>query len=99
MARASRSASAGTLRIAVIGGGVIGFACALELRKRGAQGAIYEQGAELGGGATIRAAGMLGLASEAAAEAETPGLFELARRSAALWPAFASGVERQGGAI
>jgi glycine oxidase len=97
MARASGSASSASLRIAVIGGGVIGFACALELRRRGAQVAVYERGLELGGGATIRAAGMLGLASEAAAEAETPGLFELARQSAVLWPAFASEVERQGG--
>ena len=45
----------------------------------------------------MRAAGMLGLASEAAREEEAPGLFGLARRSAGLWPAFAADVERQGG--
>ncbi|MEP7210523.1 MAG: glycine oxidase ThiO [Alphaproteobacteria bacterium] len=97
MARAPISGNTGSLRIAVIGGGVIGLACALELRRRGAQVAVYERGVELGGGATMRAAGMLGLASEAAAESEAPALFGLARRSANLWPAFASDVERQGG--
>jgi glycine oxidase len=97
MARAPASGNTGSLRIAVIGGGVIGFACALELRRRGARVTVYERGAELGGGATIRAAGMLGLASEAADEHEAPALFALARRSAALWPAFAADAERQGG--
>jgi glycine oxidase len=96
MARAPASQNTGALRIAVIGGGVIGLACALELRKRGAHVAVYERGLELGGGATIRAAGMLGLASEAA-EAEGSALFGLAQRSADLWPAFAAEVERQGG--
>lgn len=86
----------GSLRIAVIGGGVIGLACALELRRRGARVVVYERGLELGAGTTARAAGMLGLASEAD-DGEASPLFHLARRSASLWPAFARDVERWGG--
>lgn len=97
MARTPALGNTGSLRIAVIGGGVIGLACALELRRRGAQVAVYERGAELGGGATMRAAGMLGLAAEAARKEEAPAVFGLARRSAGLWPAFTAEVERQGG--
>ena len=53
--------SNGTPRIAVIGAGVIGLACALELKRRGADVAVYERGTELGAGVTVRAAGMLGV--------------------------------------
>ena len=51
-----------SLRVAVAGGGIIGLSAALELRARGAEVAVYESGLELGAGATVRSAGMLGAA-------------------------------------
>ncbi|MBI1358912.1 MAG: FAD-dependent oxidoreductase [Alphaproteobacteria bacterium] len=97
MSRAPHSRNNGSLRVAVIGAGVIGLSCALELRRRGAEVVVYERGVELGGGATIRAAGMLGLASEAAQEKDAPAVFGLAHRAALLWPDFAADVARHGG--
>jgi glycine oxidase len=84
-------------RIAVIGAGIIGLACALELKRRGADVVVYERGTELGAGVTVRAAGMLGAAFEWALEAEQLALAALARRAGELWPDFAAGLERQGG--
>lgn len=78
-------------RIAVIGAGVIGLACALELGRRGAVVRVYEAGETAGAGTSSRAAGMLGLAFEApeyASEAHA----NLARRSMQLWPDFAAGL-------
>ncbi len=85
------------LRVAIVGAGVIGLSSALELRRRGAEVVVYDRGAELGGGASIRAAGMLGAAYEGALEAETPALFGLMQEAAALWPGFAKDVEKLGG--
>jgi glycine oxidase len=85
------------LRVAVIGAGVIGLSCALEMRRRGAEVAVYDRGAELGGGASIRAAGMLGAVYEGALESEAPALFNLMQEAAGLWPAFAKDVEKMGG--
>jgi glycine oxidase len=81
----------------VIGAGVIGLACAQELKRRGADVVVYERGMELGAGVTVRAAGMLGAAFEWALEAEQLALAVLARRSGELWPDFAAQLERQGG--
>ena len=89
--------SSGSLRIAVIGAGVIGLACALELKRRGADVVVYDRGAELGAGVTVRAAGMLGAAFEWALEADQLAMAALARRAGELWPDFAAGLERQGG--
>jgi glycine oxidase len=85
------------MRVAVIGGGVAGLACALELRRRGAEVAVYERGTELGGGVSQRAAGMLGVGFEWGLEAEARALAGLALRAGELWPEFASRVEAQGG--
>ena len=46
----------GSLRVAVVGGGIIGLSAALELRGRGADVTVYESGTELGAGVTMRAA-------------------------------------------
>jgi glycine oxidase len=89
--------SSGAPRIAVIGAGVIGLSCALELKRRGADVVVYERGMELGAGVTVRAAGMLGAAFEWALEADQLGLAALARRAGELWPDFAAGLERLGG--
>jgi glycine oxidase len=66
----------------VVGGGIIGLACALRAHERGLDVVVLERG-EPGGGATRAAAGVL------APDPETPGFTALARRSAELWPAFA----------
>ncbi len=67
----------------VVGGGVIGLACAMRARQRGLDVVVLERG-EAGSGATRVAAGVL------APDPETPGFTELARRSAELWPPFAA---------
>jgi glycine oxidase len=66
----------------IVGGGIIGLACAFRARGRGLDVAVVERG-KPGRGATSVAAGVL------APDPETPGFTALARRSADLWPAFA----------
>lgn len=87
----------GALRVAVVGGGIIGLSAALELKARGADVAVYESGTELGAGVTTRAAGMLGAAFEWAIEAEQRAMAALARHAGMLWPDFAARIERLGG--
>lgn len=87
----------GSLRIAVVGGGIIGLSAALEMRARGADVAVYESGIQLGAGVTVRAAGMLGSAFDWALEADQRSLAALARHAGMLWPDFAARIERMGG--
>lgn len=87
----------GSLRVAVVGGGIIGLSAALEMRTRGADVAVYESGMQLGAGVTVRAAGMLGAAFEWALEADQRSLAALARHAGMLWPDFAARIERMGG--
>jgi glycine oxidase len=86
----------GALRVAVAGGGIIGLSAALELRARGAEVSVYESGLELGAGATMWAAGMLGAAFEWAIGREQQALAALARHAGMLWPEFAARIERLG---
>lgn len=83
--------------IAVVGGGVIGLACAWRLAQRGAEVHLFERG-EIGKEASHAAAGMLAAQCEAAVHpparateysARTP-FFELGLHSRALYPAFAA---------
>jgi len=67
---------------AIVGGGIIGLACAFRAQQRGLRVCVLDRG-PAGGGATRAAAGVL------APDPETPGFTALARRSAELWPAFA----------
>jgi glycine oxidase len=69
--------------VAIVGGGIIGLACAFRAQQRGLSVCVLERGAP-GGGATRAAAGVL------APDPETPGFTALARRSSELWPAFAA---------
>lgn len=91
------SRKAAPLRVAVVGAGIVGLSIALELRARGTEVAVYDRGLELGAGVTIRAAGMLGVAFEWAAEDVHRSLAALARHAGMLWPDFAARLERQGG--
>ena len=78
-----------TLRIAIIGGGVIGMCCALSLSDRGAKVTLIDRGLP-GKGASWAAAGMLAPAFEAAAEPNAhPQLFELCMEAAQVWKSFA----------
>ncbi|HEV7693535.1 MAG TPA: FAD-dependent oxidoreductase [Hyphomonadaceae bacterium] len=86
-----------SLRIAVIGGGVVGMACALELKARGADVSVYERGTEIGAGVTARSAGMLGAAFEWGLEQDQLALAALARHAGEIWPDFAAKIERLGG--
>jgi glycine oxidase len=67
----------------VVGGGIIGLACAWRAEQRGLRVCVLERGAP-GCGATRAAAGVL------APDPETAGFTALARRSADLWPSFAA---------
>lgn len=94
----SHSRNMGSLRVAVAGAGIIGLSAALEMRARGAEVAVYDSGLELGGGATMRAAGMLGAAFDWALESEQRALAALARHAGMIWPDFAARIERLAGA-
>lgn len=91
------SAKPAGLRIAVVGAGIIGLSAALEMRARGADVVVYDSGTDLGAGATIRSAGMLGAAFEWAAEEDQKALATLARHAGMIWPDFAGRVERLAG--
>lgn len=83
--------------IAVIGAGIIGLSCALELADRGLDVSLYDK-AWPPRGASWAAAGMLAPAFEAASE---PGihaqLFELCDHSAQMWPAWSDALEARTG--
>lgn len=98
MPPAANNRTTGSLRVAVVGAGIVGLSTALELRARGADVAVYDSGVELGAGASVRAAGMLGAAFDWALEAEQRSLAALARHAGMLWPDFAARVERLAGA-
>src|SRR3954471_4160995 len=68
---------------AIVGGGIIGLACAWRAQQRGLRVCVLERD-EAGSGATRAAAGVL------APDPETPGFTALARRSSEVWPAFAN---------
>ncbi|OYW43520.1 MAG: hypothetical protein B7Z38_01025 [Rhodobacterales bacterium 12-64-8] len=91
------SAKSAGLRIAVVGAGIIGLSAALEMRARGADVVVYDSGTDLGAGATIRSAGMLGAAFEWAVEEDQKALAALARHAGMIWPDFAGRVERLAG--
>lgn len=91
------SAKATSPRIAVVGAGIIGLSAALEMRARGADVVVYDSGTDLGAGATIRSAGMLGAAFEWAIEEDQKALAALARHAGMIWPDFAGRVERLAG--
>ncbi|MCR9270084.1 MAG: FAD-dependent oxidoreductase [Hyphomonadaceae bacterium] len=81
--------------IAIIGAGIIGLSCALELANRGTDVTLYET-AWPPRGASWAAAGMLAPAFEAVGvEGGHPNLFELCECAVRLWPAWADALERE----
>jgi glycine oxidase len=83
-----------SLKIAIIGAGIIGLACAWELLKRGAHVTLLDRHWPPMG-ASWAAAGMLGPAYEAVSEDTAhPHFFELCQRSANMWRAFAADLEQ-----
>jgi glycine oxidase len=82
------------MRIAIIGGGVIGLAIGWRLASRGAEVDLFERGAA-GRGASWAAAGMLAAGCET--EPGEADLGTLNRASLALWPDFAAGLEAASG--
>jgi glycine oxidase len=84
-------------RIAVIGAGVIGLACALSLRRQGAVVSVYDRHPSSGEGASGRAGGMIAPAYEAARGEAGDAFLSFALHSAGLWPGFASDIERLSG--
>lgn len=77
----------------VVGGGIIGLACAYRLAQDGARVAVLER-ERPGSGASGAAAGILAPGHEGHGD---PVLQELGARSYALWPAFAAEIERASG--
>jgi glycine oxidase len=75
--------------LVVVGGGVIGLACAWRARQAGASVLLADD--SLGRGASFAAAGMLAAVTEAHFGEE--GLLELNLRSAAVWPGFKDELE------
>ena len=81
-------------RVHVVGGGVIGLACAWELSRNGHQVTVVAPQPGRDGAAWV-AAGMLAPVTEA--QFGEPELTALLRRGAALWPAFAADLEQASG--
>lgn len=84
-------------RIAVIGAGAAGLACAFELVRRGARVCVFEAG-KAGRGALAASGGMLAAGFETAFEARDPARFApLAIRARDLWHDWASQIEQATG--
>jgi glycine oxidase len=82
--------------VAIVGGGIVGLACAWRARLRGLSVTLLER--DRVGGATSRvAAGMLAPVSEVEFGATGRRVLELGLRSAELWPGFARELEEAAG--
>ena len=81
--------------IAIIGAGIVGLSCALELADRGVRVTLYDKQWPPRG-ASRAAAGMLAPAFEAIGAADHhPNLFEFCDTSAGLWPDWADRLEKR----
>lgn len=87
-------ASAGQLRVAIAGAGVIGLGIAWQLARAGCTVDVFDAGMP-GQGASHAAAGMLAACAEA--EAGEEDLLVLNRLSQSLWPDFAAALEAAAG--
>jgi len=87
-------ARANSIRVAIVGAGIVGLGIAWRLAARGATVAVYERG-KAGSGASHAAAGMLAACCEA--EPGEEALVALGRESQARWPDFAEELGRASG--
>lgn len=81
---------------AVLGGGVIGLACAWRARQLGRSVLLVERD-RLGSGASNVAAGMLAPVAEAEFGGAAQAVLEMNLRSAAMWPGFATELAQASG--
>jgi glycine oxidase len=79
-----------TIRVVIIGAGIMGLGIAWRLGQHGATVTLFDEG-KAGGGASHAAAGMLAICAEA--EPGEEALVALGRTSQALWPQFAAELE------
>lgn len=79
-----------TLRVAIVGAGVIGLSIGWKLARAGASVTVFERG-RAGRGASFAAGGMLAATLES--EEKPAALARLARHSLSLWPHFADELE------
>ncbi len=81
------------MKVAIIGGGIIGLAIALELRAQGVQTVVFDKSPH-GSQTSLAAGGMLAPQKEAHA----PGPFlDLCLRSRTIWPKFAAAIAERSG--
>jgi glycine oxidase len=85
------------MRVAVIGAGVVGLATAMELSERGAEVALYERSADLGGNASWLAGGMLAPFCEGESAPEL--VIEQGAKALAWWARHVPGVAREGSLV
>lgn len=83
-------AAKSTIRVVIVGAGIMGLGIAWRLGQRGAAVTLFDAG-KAGGGASHAAAGMLAICAEA--EPGEEALVALGRASQALWPHFAAELE------
>jgi glycine oxidase len=88
--------SESTVDLAILGGGIVGLSVAWRARGSGMSVVVLERD-ELGGGATNVAAGMLAPVAEVEFGKAGRRVLDLGVRSASMWPAFASELERDSG--
>ena len=92
-----KRASSPPFRVQIIGGGIIGMACAVELADAGCEVVLNDPGI-LSDTASWAAAGMLAPTFEASAEPEAhPQLFAACQQSRDLWPDWHHRIERLSG--
>jgi glycine oxidase len=94
--RAMASGAHESVEIAVLGGGVIGLACAWRARQLGHHVLLVERD-HVGGGASHVAAGMLAPVAEVEFGPAAQAALELSLRSARMWPAFAEELSQASG--
>jgi glycine oxidase len=82
--------------VAIVGGGIVGLACAWRVRRQGSSVTLLERD-RVGRAASYVAAGMLAPVSEVEFGAAGRRLLELGLRSAEMWPGFANELERAAG--
>ncbi len=82
--------------VAIVGGGIIGMSIARQAALAGLRVTLVER-AQIGGGASHVAAGMLAPVAEAEHGEAARHLLALGLRSAAMWPAFAAALEEESG--